>query len=412
MEEIYIIRSIEKILTKDSLTEFEKQEVLLNNDVMDYIITRTNSKTFSIIINLLGNPIEYIEQRNALEKNAIRNINNIDISQAKDVISQIYFGDYATNILLTIETILERIDSNNSFKNNLDNNIIIFLRNLQSFLKNKDNIISIDDFVRKIDLYQEELKLTNNTIATLIEKMFLLAQKDFAKEIEINLNAIKIFEGINPNIIKNKYGQDVQLYTLQNQTECQQKFYLLTRTNTIKEYMSQENACEEYLKDKSQRDYLSYSLINAERYSGFASKYRITFGYFTMGNNSIMSANTHDGQTKQYTLKENFYVIKQQYLGLNEFISKTDSYNEIVLKNDKILIPNCIIVNEASPSEKIINIAANMNLPIIYMNPQYYKKHEPINPVSAQEKIDNWYRHDNYLDYSLSSITKTNIQNK
>lgn len=412
MESIEIIRYINKLLTKSSLTEFEKQDVILNNELMDYIVSKTNSKTFNVIINLLGNPNEYIEQRNTFEKNAISNINNIDINERKDVIAQIYFGDYATNFLFTIETILERIGSNDNFKNNFDDNIINFLRNLQVFFKNKDDINDLDDFIRTLDLYQEELKITNNTIATLVDKMFLLAQKDFLKEIESNLNTSKIFEGINPNIIKSKSGQNVQLYTLQNQTDAQQAFYLLTRTNYVQKYMTQENACEEYLKDISQKNYLSYSLINAERYSGFVSKSRVTFGYFSVGNNSLMSANTHDGQTNQYTLKDNFYVIKQQYLGLNEFMSKTDGYNEIVLKNNEPLMPSCIIINEPVPSEEIVNIAANMNLPIMYMDPQYYKKHEPTNPVTEQERMNNWYRHDNYLDYNLSTIVKTNVQNK
>lgn len=131
-----------------------------------------------------------------------------------------------------------------------------------------------------------------------------------------------------------------------------------------------------------------------------------------MGNNSLMSANTHDGQTNQYTIKDKFYIIKQQYLGINEFISKTDKYNELVLNNNEPLMPSCIMISEPIPSEEIIDIALNMSLPIIYMDPQYYKKHEPTNPVTEQERMNNWYRHDNYLDYSLSSIVKYNVQNK
>ena len=411
-EEIKIIRSIDKLLNKDTLTGTEKQDVLLNNDLMDYIVTRTNSKSFNKIMHLLENPVEYIEQRNTLEKNAIDKINSIDVSKRKDVISQIYLGDYALNSLFTVETILERIDSNDNFKNNFDNNIINFLRDLQYFFKDEDDTVDLENFISEVSSYQEKIKSTNNTVGTLIEKMFLLAQKDFSKEIEASLNASKIFEGINPDIIKSKSGQDVQLYTLQKQTEHQEDFYLLTRTNDIEKCMTQENAREEYLKDKARSDYLSYSLINAERYSGFSSKHRINFGYFSTGNNSLMSANTHDGQTNQYMLKDNFYVMKQEYLGINEFISKTDSYNEIVLKNDNPLIPDCIMIDEAIPSEEIMDVAANMKLPIVYMDPKYYKQHQPINPVGQREIVNDWYKHGEYLDYNLSSITKNNTQSK
>lgn len=237
------------MLTKCTLTEFEKQEVLLNNDIIDYIITKTNSKTFNKIMTILGNPNKYMQQRDTLEKSSIINIKNIDNNQRKDVISQIYFGDYANNFLFTIETILERIDSNNNFKNNFDDNIINVLRYLQVFFKNEEDIIELNEFIRMINLYQEELGLTNNTITGLVDKMFLLAQKDFFKEIESNLTTSKIFEGINPYLIKSKSNQDVQLYTLQNQTDYQKKFYLLTRTTNMRKYMIQENACEEYLKD-------------------------------------------------------------------------------------------------------------------------------------------------------------------
>lgn len=125
-----------------------------------------------------------------------------------------------------------------------------------------------------------------------------------------------------------------------------------------------------------------------------------------------MSANTHDGQTNQYMLKDNFYVMKQEYLGINEFISKTDSYNEIVLKNDNPLIPDCIMIDEAIPSEEIMDVAANMKLPIVYMDPKYYKQHQPINPVGQREIVNDWYKHGEYLDYNLSSITKNNTQSK
>ena len=215
MENVQIIRYISGLLNKSELTESEEKEVLINAEVMGYIITKTNSKTFNIIMNLLGNPNEYIEQRKLLEQNAINNIANVDITQRKDVISQIYFGDYATNFVLTIETILERIDSNSNFKSNFDDNIINFLRNLQTFLR-KDDIVDFTDFIKKIDLFQEEAR---NTVATLVEKMFLLAQKDFLDEVKTSLNASNIFEGITPSIMKSKSGKSVQLYSLQNQTD-------------------------------------------------------------------------------------------------------------------------------------------------------------------------------------------------
>ena len=409
MENIELKRFINVLLKKEELNDVEKQDVLFNSDVMDYIVNRLNNRSFYKIMSLLGNPKEFIEQRLLLEDNAIKNIENIDKKVSLDIIAQKYFGDYANNILFSIEAILGRIDTKGEFRSNFSNEIINFLRYLYNSLKNGNNLTDIRELVDKIDLFQSEFKEDN--IMEFIEKLFLLTQKDFSKEIEDSLNSNRMLENIDPSIVKDKDGREVEFYTLQAQTNEQKDFCILVRTNSIEEYMFSEDACDKFRDNLSNRRYLSYSLVNDECYSGFCQKHRIMFGYFGFGSNYLMSANTHDGQTNQYTLKDNFFVMKQQYLSLNDFFNKTVKYNEIVLSNSEVLMPSCIIVNETVPDDEVVTIASCMNIPIVYLDPQYYKEHEAIDPIPVDEKMRDWYRHDDYLDYSLADIVKYDLQN-
>ena len=227
-----------------------------------------------------------------------------------------------------------------------------------------------------------------------------------------SFNKSKILNGINYEEI-NLNGRCAKYYKLQCQTENQKQFYLLTRTNKIEDYMLKDNEKKEYIKAFENKKYLSYSLIDNHIYDSFSSKDRIIFCYDDIKNNYIMSSNTHDGQTNQYALKDNFYVIKQQYLSLKDFLIKTDKYNEIVLKNDIPILPSYIISNTEIPSRKIIEVSINMNIPIIYLDPNYYDIHIPVNPVSNEEKSTNWYNHFNYLEYDLLKLCnfkKNNIK--
>lgn len=410
MNNIEITRFINVLLKKEELSVAEKQDVLFNNDVMDFIVNRLNNNSFYKIMNLLGNPKEFIEQRLLLEDNAIENIKSIDKKIGLDIVAQKYFGDFANNVLYSIETVLGRIDSKEEFKNNFSGDVISFLRYLYKAFKNENCITDIEELVFRIKLYQEEF-MEDNSIKEFVEKLFLLTKKDFLKEIEDNLKSNRMLDDITPNIIKSKEGKELEFYTLQAQSHKQREFCLLIRTNSIQEYMFLENACDRFRNDLLKRKYLSYSLVNGESYSGFCQKHRIVFGYFDLGSNHLMSANTHDGQTNQYTLKENFYVMKQQYFGLREFFDKTAGYNEIVLSNSDVLMPNCIVIYDSQPSEEIINIASCMNIPIVFLDPQYYKEHEAINPIPVDEKMKDWYRHDDFLDYNLSHVVKYDIQN-
>lgn len=407
-ENIEIIRKVNKLLIIEDLDEKEINDIL-SDDVIIYIITKTNAKTFEKIMNILNYPDKLIQQRKDIENDLLNDINNVNKNYVQDLISQIYFKDYAKNTLLNIETIIETINSKKDLKEMINDNILKLLNNLKYFFSLNINELNNYD-LNNLILILNELRSQNKLY--IIDKLFSLVQKSFYLEMKNSFNKSKILNGINYEEI-NLNGRCAKYYKLQCQTENQKQFYLLTRTNKIEDYMLKDNAKKEYIKAFENKKYLSYSLIDNHIYDSFSSKDRIIFGYDDIKNNYIMSSNTHDGQTNQYALKDNFYVIKQQYLSLKDFLIKTDKYNEIVLKNDIPILPSYIISNTEIPSRKIIEVSINMNIPIIYLNPNYYDIHIPVNPVSNEEKSTNWYNHFNYLEYDLLKLCnfkKNNIK--
>lgn len=407
-ENIEIIRKVNKLLIIEDLDEKEINDIL-SDDVIIYIITKTNAKTFEKIMNILNYPDKLIQQRKDIENDLLNDINNVNKSYVQDLISQIYFKDYAKNTLLNIETIIETINSKKDLKEMINDNILKLLNNLKYFFSlniNELNNYDLNDLILILNELRSQNKLD------IIDKLFSLVQKSFYLEMKNSFNKSKILNGINYEEI-NLNGRCAKYYKLQCQTENQKQFYLLTRTNKIEDYMLKDNAKKEYIKAFENKKYLSYSLIDNHIYDSFSSKDRIIFGYDDIKNNYIMSSNTHDGQTNQYALKDNFYVIKQQYLSLKDFLIKTDKYNEIVLKNDIPILPSYIISNTEIPSRKIIEVSINMNIPIIYLDPNYYDIHIPVNPVSNEEKSTSWYNHFNYLEYDLLKLCnfkKNNIK--
>lgn len=407
-ENIEIIRKVNKLLIIEDLDEKEINDIL-SDDVIIYIITKTNAKTFEKIMNILNYPDKLIQQRKDIENDLLNDINNVNKNYVQDLISQIYFKDYAKNTLLNIETIIETINSKKDLKEMINDNIIKILNNLKYFFSLNINELNNYD-LNNLILILNELRSQNKLY--IIDKLFSLVQKSFYLEMKNSFNKSKILNGINYEEI-NLNGRCAKYYKLQCQTENQKQFYLLTRTNKIEDYMLKDNAKKEYIKAFENKKYLSYSLIDNHIYDSFSSKDRIIFGYDDIKNNYIMSSNTHDGQTNQYALKDNFYVIKQQYLSLKDFLIKTDKYNEIVLKNDIPILPSYIISNTEIPSRKIIEVSINMNIPIIYLDPNYYDIHIPVNPVSKEERNTNWYNHFNYLEYDLLKLCnfkKNNIK--
>ena len=390
---------VRKILMKSNLENNEIKDILNNAELIEFIVKKTSYKAFYKIMRLLHNPKDIIEMRKVLEVNVIENIDVVDDNKIKkEIISQIYFGSSVCDTLYNIETILERINSNTEFKEQVGEYNINLLRNIENLLLSDNQI----DY-KNIYLFNEY-----DDIANKLDCLFKLTKESFFEEVKNSVNNGDITKNINPVLIRAKNGKMVNFYTLQGQTDYQKKICILTRTMNVQNYMKKEGAMDEYKRQMQLRKYLSYSLNNEEIYNGYASKGRVTFGYKHILNNSLMSANTRDGQTNQYTLEDDEYIMRQQYMDLDLFFKNTDKYNELVIKNETILLPDYIVCNDY-PTDEIIDIASNIGIDIIYMSPTYYKQH--MENEDYNDKVYNqWYSNPDLLEYDFGLIAQNSIK--
>ena len=167
-ENIEIIRKVNKLLIIEDLDEKEINDIL-SDDVIIYIITKTNAKTFEKIMNILNYPDKLIQQRKDIENDLLNDINNVNKSYVQDLISQIYFKDYAKNTLLNIETIIETINSKKDLKEMINDNILKLLNNLKYFFSlniNELNNYDLNDLI----LILNELRIQNKL--DIIDKLF------------------------------------------------------------------------------------------------------------------------------------------------------------------------------------------------------------------------------------------------
>lgn len=287
---------------------------MINDDLIEFIISQTYYSAFYKITNLLHNPEELIKRRIELENQVIENINSIeDLTKRKEVFVQIYFGYSSVNTLYNIETILERVDSNNEFKELVVDNNIRILNEIKDFLENTNLSDEIDSYIDLFKVY--------GNLSELLDKLFNLAKNTFFEEVKSAVNKSDIIRNIEPTKIRTKYDKLVNYYLLEGQTENQRNICMLTRTMDIRTYMRKENTISEYQKDMQRFDYLSFSLNNDEIYQAFCSKSedRINLGYDLITDNTFLSANTRDGNTNQFTLYDGGYVLRQQYFGLKAY---------------------------------------------------------------------------------------------
>lgn len=384
-----------KLLDKTSLENREILDVLNNTELIEFIVKKTSYEVFYKIMKLLHNPEDVIKMRKDLELKVIKNIDVVEDNKIKkEIVSQIYFGNSACDALYNIETIMERVNSNAEFKEQVGEYNINILNEIYMFLNSES------------DINYNVVSLFNNyyDIPNIINSLFNLAKNSFYNEVKTALNNTDITKNISPTLLSSKNGKKVKFYTLQGQTDYQKKICILTRTMDEQNYMKKDGAIDEYRRQMQLKKYLSYSLKNDEIYNGFGAKNRITFGYKHIYNNSLMSANTRDGQTNQYTLEDDEYIMRQQYMGLDLFFKNTSDYNELVIKNETILLPDYIICN-GFPTDDMIDIASNMGADIIYMSPTYYKKH--IENEDYNDKVyKQWYSNPELLEYDVDLIVQ------
>ena len=371
-------------------------QIIQNRRVFDIAINNINAPFFFEIVEELNLPDIFIQKRNDALRDIIKNYKEYDVKDVKNAYAELYFHDIANNIYLDMRTIFEFANADETVKSDLGDLYKEFA-NLVSFFAN-DNEFS--------DWYISVLNSVPSINYNDVNKIFTLCQMHFKKILSEAINR-DVYSGITPIILKSTNGKDVKLYDIENQSENQKNAPMLISTVP----MYSDNALE------FKKDYYSpingevvhrrrsFSLIDETKLNNlFGGKRRIAFGYLNISGRKVTSSTLADGGTdgNDYRFGKQRRVRCNTFLPVNQFVSKTSNHNEILLEMDgvdEVIMPSFILISELPPTQLEIDIAAEFNIPIRFVNREKYQQ---VNTEYVRQEKE--YR---YYDFSKKTVNRT-----
>ncbi len=343
---------------KKSMLEEEKRKEKINDimkspEKLDYALNKdlvikdlSAAQFYKLYKNGFING-DILNERRNFDKKIIDNAEKYNNKTVAEAITGQYFQKGLYNTCLDLQTI---INYNKSKKINDDNSKKI--EEIYNYLQGNDEFYD-KNYIKKIE---EIAKNTN------INKIINNEIKQFGDELSNKLNTTqKNIESIKKEYVQN---DDIPIYKLKNKNENEKNFTLLVHSTTV------SNA-REYYKNKGNR--ISMSLLNDKHFETF--KTEIIFGYNKIDEQNILFVSTGDGQTNQKDIDSdgNLNVYANELYSVDEYINKTEDYNEIVLKvNDKKPKPDYLLTYEENPNKNEIEIAQMYNIPIINVDKSKY----------------------------------------
>ena len=369
------IKNEEIVLLFGTLYKEKKYNVLLqiiqNKKAVDIASNNINAPFFYEMVEELNLPDIFVKKRNDNLHNIIENYQEYDVKDVKNAYAELYFHDISNNIYLDLKTILDYANADEIVKEYLGDQYEEF-SNLVIFFSNDNELSDLD------------ISVLNNIPSinyNIVSKIFNLCQKHFKKTISEQINS-DVYSGILPRIIKSTSGKDVKLYDIENQGENQKNVPMLISTVPIyndnavefkKDYYSQKNGEVVYHRR-------SFSLINETKLNNlFGRKGRIAFGFEDLSGRNLSSSSLIDGGTdgNTYRYGKQRRVRCNTLLPVDKFVSQTSGHNEILLEMDGIdeaIKPSFILILELPPTQLEIDIAAEFDIPIRYINKEKYQQ--------------------------------------
>jgi len=386
------------------LNSLENLRVLLQDkDNLEFFIRNADNFAFRSLVDDLSLSEEIVDKREALETDVVNNYEKHSLKSVQEAISDLLFHNNSNNVILTIQTLKERADNIEEFNSYYDE-YREFFDKVTAFLNLKEGDVNQEQLGLLIqDLSSYKSKLSNKKqVFDVVQDLYKKAETDFTSELstKIKSSGERIFEGIAPEEIELPDGRKVQYYKMQNQTENQRKFNILARSSSVFDYMTEDGARDRYQEEVSKYDYFSYSIFNESLHNSFVRK-RIRFGFFDLGQGELLSSNTYDGQTNQYTVVKGKHNFEQQLLPIDEFTSQTNSnsYNEVVFNNPETIIPSVIITSSEIPTEEELKVASAFNIPLIFIDDRCYEK------TSSEGRERRYFTYNEFLKESLGKTS-------
>ncbi len=367
---------------------------LLNSERFANIaVQRINAPFFyEMLENLHLSDDLKLKRENEL-KNIITNYQDYDIEDVKNAYCDLYFHDIPKNVCLDLKTILDLANDDDFFREEYIGNLYDDLNNIYSFLKNDTEYSNTN------------IQLLNNCILNneILSKCYLMCQKRFKDLVSQNISK-NITSNITPKILLSSSGKEVKFYNIENQTDIQKQVTMLVSTIPCsKEAMSFK---EVYYSDKNseiKHNRRSCSLIDQTKLKSlFGGKNRITFGYEDLNGRTITSATLSDGKTdgNEERFRRHRKVKKSSYLSIDKFIASTQYYNELTINMGtagEVMKPSYILITQDTPTQFEIDVAAEFDIPIRYINPNKYE--QP--PDTSYEPVEDY----DYYRFEKKTIT-------
>ncbi len=389
------------------------RQILSTPEGVDYLITYLSAEKFYDFCEKFDVPAKVIQARQKLERFVVLDKDETNIEVIKESLAGLIFRCQPEDSLLLIGSIKERANYLPEFAKMIGKYEELFEKTEILFKMTNENVDwnKAEECISYILDFEEKLKSSGKNIFTSLKSMERVAKEGLKRDIqkEVGDSVGKITKGITPETIEVQ-GVKVPLYRIQNQTKNQRDFAILARTSSVDQQPQPGQSLEEfYAGIVSGKDYLSYSLFNEHLVKGYNGTYSITFGYAELPDVSLISANTHDGQTNAWPITEDFHVMRQEYLPVQEFLDKTavDHYNELVFSNPEKFLPKYIIVSEKdlASGEKmkiIAEISAKFNLPLILIDTKSYANTCKNGKYSSEGYWSQGYTHSSTLKYNLT----------
>lgn len=257
------------------------------------------------------------------------------------------------------------------------------------------------------------IQLLNNCVLNyeILSKLYLLCQKRFKDLVSQSINQ-DITSNITPKILLSSSGKEVKFYNIENQTNIQSHLTMLVSTIPCAEnakafkqiYYSNENG--EIKKNRRCCSLINQSKLNS-LFCGTA-KNRITFGYEDLNGRIITSATLYDGGTdgNDEEFRRHRKVRKNSYLSVDKFIACTHSdHNELTINmgtTNEVMKPSYIITRD-TPTQFEIDVAAEFDIPIRYIN---------INKYEQQQADMAYHAEDYYYNFEKKTITSNKRKRK
>lgn len=354
---------------------------LLNNErIANVAIQKINAPFFYEMLEELNLSNELKIKRDNELKMIIDNYQYYDIDDVKNAYCDLYFHDISKNVCLDIKTIIDFANDDEFFRNEYIGEIYDILHNVYSFLNND------------MEYSNTNIQLLNNCPLNheIISKCYLMCQKRFKDLVSQSINQ-NITSNITPKALVSSSGKEVQFYNIENQTNVQKHITMLVSTIPCSE--DAISFKQIYYSDKNgeiKNGRRSCSLINQTRLTSlFGKKNSITFGYEDLSGRIITSATLGDGGTdgNEKRFRRHRKVRKSSYLSVDRFVEYTQDHTEITVNmgtTGEVMKPSFIFITRDTPTQFEIDVAAEFDIPIKYVNIDKYEK-APNNPYFPED---------------------------